>query len=126
MEILIESTNQFEQDLKKLTDKDKLLVINKINYSAQLFIEHKNAFYQKLTHLPLSYISDEESSLYILKSSPRLRIIITVDEDPIFEQTIFTLFRVVKSEDVGKAFATTAESIYQDLKHSNQEVLQVS
>ena len=128
MEVLIESTNQFEQDLEQLTEKDKLLVINKINYSAQLFVEHKSAFYQKLTHNPLSfsYISDYESSLYILKISQRLRVIITVDEDPIFEQTIFTLFRVVKSEDSEKAFVSIAESIYQDLKHRNQELLKVS
>ncbi len=126
MNILIESTNKFEQDLENLTENDKLFVINKINHYTQLFIKHKNAFYQKLIHITLPYISDEESSLYILKISNLLRAIITVDEDPIFEQTIFTLFRVVKSEDVGKAFATTAESIYQDLKYRNQELLEVS
>lgn len=128
MDILIESTNKFEQDLEKLTEKDKLFVINKINYYTQLFVEHKNAFYQKLNHNPLSfsYISDYESSLYILKISQRLRAIITVDEDPIFEQTIFTLFRVVKSEDTDKAFFSIAELIYQDIKHRNKGLLKVS
>jgi len=125
MDLLIESTNQFEEDLENLTKNDKLFVINKINYYTQLFVEHKNTFYQKLNHLPLSYISDYESSLYILKISQRLKVIITVDEDPIFEQTIFTLFRVVKSENMNKAFSSIAESIYQDIKHNNQEVLQV-
>ncbi len=126
MNILIESTNKFEQDLENLTENDKLFVINKINHYTQLFIEHKNAFYQKLIHLPLPYISEDESSLYILRISTHLMLIMTIDEDPIFEQTIFTLFRVVKHENIGKAFSSIAESIYQDLKDKNQELLEVS
>jgi len=128
MKILIESTDKFEKDLKKLTEKDKLLVVNKINYYTELFVEHKDAFYNKLIHSPLSftYLDEYESSLYILKFSQHLKAIITVDEDPIFEQTIFTLFRVVNSDKIDQAFSSIAESIYQELKHNRQEVLKVS
>lgn len=42
MNILIESTSQFEKDLKQLIEKDKLFIINFINYYVQLFLENKN------------------------------------------------------------------------------------
>ncbi|AUB34373.1 hypothetical protein COO91_00193 [Nostoc flagelliforme CCNUN1] len=49
----------------------------------------------------------------------------TVDEDPIFGQVIFTLFRVVKHDDLDKAYKSVAESLYQGLLHQNQETARI-
>ena len=97
VDILIESTNSFEKDLDKLAKSDKETAIQKINDCADLFLVQKANVYRKLCRLPLpTGLNGYESSLYKLKVTQKLRVILTVDEDPIIGQVIFTLFRVIK------------------------------
>jgi hypothetical protein len=51
---------------------------------------------------------------------------LSVDEDPIFGQVIFTLFRVVKHDDLDKAYKSVAQSLYQDLLHRDQEMAAIA
>ncbi|MEH2358323.1 hypothetical protein [Nostoc sp.] len=116
MDVLIESTRRFEKDLAKLSEDEKATAIQKINDRASLFLTQKADVYRKLRRLPLlSDINGYESSLYTLRVFQKLRVILTVDEDPIFGQVIFTLFRVVKHDDLDKAYKGVAESLYQEL-----------
>ncbi|WP_170181382.1 hypothetical protein [Chlorobaculum thiosulfatiphilum] len=40
----------------------------------------------------------------------------TIEEDPLFDQKIVTLFRVVKRDHMERAFNSIAESLYQQLR----------
>lgn len=116
MDILIESTKDFENDITKLSEDEKTAAIQKINDCASLFPTQKANFYRKVRRLPLqSNLNGYESSLYTLTVSPTLRVIWAVDEDPIFGQVIFTLFRAVKDDDLDRAYKGVAEFLYQDL-----------
>ncbi|BBD64601.1 hypothetical protein NIES4072_17370 [Nostoc commune NIES-4072] len=127
MDVLIESTRSFEKDLGRLSEDEKATTVKKINDCASLFPTQKADVYRKLRRLPLpSHINGYESSLYTLRVSQKLRVILTVDEDPIFGQVIFTLFRVVKHDDLDKAYKGVAESLYQGLLHQNQETARIS
>jgi hypothetical protein len=127
VDILIESTKGFENDLTKLSEDEKTAAIQKINDCASLFPTHKADVYRKLRRLPLpTNLNGYESSLYTLTVSPTLRVIWAVDEDPIFGQVIFTLFRVVKYDDLDKAYQNVAESLYQDMLHHNLATAQIS
>ncbi|MBD2485716.1 hypothetical protein [Planktothrix sp. FACHB-1365] len=129
MDILIESTQSFEEDIAKLDEKDRVAVIEKINHYASLFPDHKAAVYRQLRHLHLpSLPNGYESSLYELKVSPPWKLILAIDEDPIFEQIIFTLFRVFKrnSADPRKLYQSIAESLYQEFKHQDRELVKLS
>lgn len=127
MDVLIESTRSFETDLDRLSDDERATTVKKINDCASLFPTQKADVYRKLHRLRLlSELNGYESSLYTLKVSPALRIILAVDEDPIFEQVIFTLFRVVKHNDIDKAYRDVAESLYQELHRHNREAAQIS
>ncbi|MBC6431836.1 hypothetical protein FM036_14000 [Nostoc sp. HG1] len=127
MDVLIESTRSFEKDLGRLSEDDKAIAVKKINDCASLFPIQKADVYRKLRRLPLpSGINGYESSLYTLRVSQKVRVILTVDEDPIFGQVIFTLFRVVKHDDLDKAYKGVAESLYQGLLHDNQETARIS
>ncbi len=127
MDILIESTKDFENDITKLSEDEKAAAIQKINDCASLFPTQKANFYRKLRRLPLqSNLNGYESSLYTLTVSPTLRLIWAVDEDPIFGQVIFTLFRVVKHDDLDRAYQSVAESLYQDMPHHNLANAQIS
>ena len=124
MDILIESTKSFEKDLEKLSKDEKAVIVKKINDCASLFPTQKADVYRKLRRIPLPLLSGlngYESSLYTLKVSQKLRVILTVDEDPIFGQVIFTLFRVVKHDDLDNAYQGIAESLYQEILHHERE-----
>lgn len=127
MDVLIESTKRFEKDLDQLSQDNKNVVVTKINDFASLFPEHKSDGYRKLRRMPYaSGLNGYDSSLYILKASQQIRIILAVDEDPIFDQIIFTLFRVVKHNELKKAYQNIAESLYKEIpRHDHQqEVIQ--
>ncbi|HAZ43383.1 MAG TPA: hypothetical protein DDW76_19385 [Cyanobacteria bacterium UBA11369] len=127
MDVLIESTKRFEKDIASLSEDDKAAVIKKINDCASLFPTQKADVYRKLRSLPLpSALNGYTSSLYTLKISVKLRVILAVDEDPIFGQVIFTLFRVVKHDDLDKAYKGVAESLYQELLNHNRETSQIA
>jgi len=127
VDILIESTRNFEQDLERLSHEEKAITVKKINDCASLFPTQKVDVYRKLRRLPLlSGLNGYESSLYTLKVSQKLRVILAVDEDPIFGQVIFTLFRVVKHDGMDKAYRSIAESLYQEILHHDREPAQIS
>jgi hypothetical protein len=122
VDVLIESTSYFEKDLTKLSEDEKAEVVQKINDCASLFPSQKANVYRKLRRLPIALnLNGYESSLYILRVSQKLRVILAVDEDPIFGQVIFTLFRAVKHDDLDKAYKSIAESLYQELLNRNRE-----
>ncbi|MFN4777335.1 MAG: hypothetical protein ACK5VA_06590 [Pseudanabaena sp.] len=125
MDILIESTSRFEQDLSSMSEGEKDIAIQKINECAALFPEHKINAYCKLSRLPLN-ISGYDSSLYTMRISPESRIILAVDEDPIFGQVILTLFRVANRDDFNKAYQVVVESLYKDLLRQELEVVLAS
>ncbi len=126
MDVLIESTRGFEKDLTQLSETEKIAVVKKINDCASLFPTQKFDVYRKLRRLSItSALNGYESSLYTLRISQKLRVILAVDEDPIFEQAIFTLFRVVKHDDLEKAYKSVAESLYRELLQQNRETAQI-
>ena len=127
MDIIIESTKAFEKDIAKLGKDERDLVIDKINDCASLFPNNKAAIYRKM-HRPhnLLLINGYESSLYTLLVTRKLRVILTVDEDPIFDRTIFTLFRIVHHDQLDKAYRSIAESLHQELLDLERQPAQIS
>jgi hypothetical protein len=126
IDILIESTKSFEDDINGLSVEIKNAVVQKINDCTALFPTQKVDVYRKLRRLQLnSNLNGYESSLYTLKVSPQIRVILTVDEDPIFRQVIFTLFRVVKHDELDRAYRGIAESLYQEMVHQDREIAQI-
>ncbi|MGL5075582.1 MAG: hypothetical protein ACRDBG_07025 [Waterburya sp.] len=122
MDILIESTNGFEKDISRLSEREKTITIQKINDCTDLFATQKANVYRKLRRLPLpSDLNGYESSLYTLRISQKLKVILTVDEDPIFGQVIFTLFRVTKQDDFDNAYKSITEFLYQEMLHKDRE-----
>ena len=114
MDIVFESTEQFEQELKEFSESERYKIINQVNLCSQLPNEYNAS--NRLEQLDkISLINGYESSLYSLKVSADLRGILTIDEDPIFDQFTITLFRVVNRSDARKAYQAVARAIYQDL-----------
>jgi len=123
MEILIESTKEFEQDLEKFTNREKFKVIKKLNRYVELISKNKKLLENQAFKLKdIKFSAEYDSSLYALIIDKNLRIILTIDDDPIFDATVITLFRVVRTEDASNVYSSVAESLYQDFSVKNQEI----
>jgi mRNA-degrading endonuclease RelE of RelBE toxin-antitoxin system len=126
MSILMESTKPFERDLKKLSLKERNTITKKLNNLARLFVTKKDYVYRKL-HQPhlLFGLNSYDSSLYTFEGTYKFRVILSIDEDPIFDQVIFTLFRVVNHDNIERAYTSIAESLYQELRHQATEAARI-
>ena len=54
------------------------------------------------------------SSLYSLRAGRDIRLILTVDDDPVFGQTLATLFRVVQHDELERAYRSIAQLLYRN------------
>ena len=122
MNLNFESTNKFEKELKQFDSVDRARIIKKLNQYSELLVADPSSFY-KHAFQPIKLVlkGDNESSLYALRVSRDVRIIMTVDEDPLFDQIIITLLHVVRHSGLEKVFKGMAESIYQSQLHSTDE-----
>jgi hypothetical protein len=125
-DILIESTSSFEDDIAHLNGEEKAIVTQNINELAKVFPTHQADVYSKLHQPPSKFSLDEyESSLYILPISAKINLVLAIDEDPIFERVVFTLFRVVQNTEVERVYDAVSESLYQEIAHLQREVVQI-
>ena len=117
MEIKFDITRPFEKDLKKLGAQDRGRVAAAIDRYAATFDTKLDISTQHVyRHQKVIMPEGLDSSLYVLRVSPQLRVILTIEEDPLFGQKVVTLFRVVKHDDMGRAFNSIAESLYQQTR----------
>ena len=115
MELIFDSTKKFEKEISKFQGKDKSRIIEKINTYCSLLQERPQDFYkQAYKPLIVNLQGEQAASLYTLKINRDIRVILTVDDDPIFDQTIITLLHVVRHSSLEKVFKGIAESLYQN------------
>jgi hypothetical protein len=126
MDILIESTKDFEKDLEKFTDTEKFRIIKEMNRNFELISSENNSFYEhseQLRNIKLNH--DYDSTIFCLKINQEQRIILTIDDDPIFGCILITLFRLVNSEEAQQAYNAIAEFIYQDFTVEENQDLEI-
>ncbi|MUG93692.1 hypothetical protein F7734_15200 [Scytonema sp. UIC 10036] len=123
MEILIESTKEFEQDLEAFSQPDRSVIVNNMNQYFQRILNDRKylSHTNYLEQFRKINLNNYDSSLYSLRLSPAIRVIITIDEDPIFDRIIITLYRVVSAVEASEAYTAVANSIYKYLILDNQE-----
>ncbi len=117
-EILVETTKSFDKDLKKLSEKEQNLISEKLNFLISSIREKGNT--KQLYRLQkLKLPNDLSSSLFVFKIDVQLRAILTFEKDPLFNQSVMTLMRVVRHSDLDKTFKSVSESLYQDMVNFN-------
>lgn len=123
METLIESTRRFEKDLKKLDSRDRDRVIKAIN-DCVAWVEAEGIRPSgQLLELKIdSHIQGYDSSLYLLKATRENRVILSIDDDPVFGQVIFTLFRIFPVDKLEENLRGLVESMYQDWRQESEDV----
>jgi len=105
-------TNKFEKDLIKFDSDDKNKITESINNCSLLTQKKKIRANQLYQPHDIKLVGNLDSSLYVLKVSPKIRVLLTIDEDPLFDKVIITLLRVVKTDKTEKTFMSLSESLY--------------
>lgn len=115
MDILYEATRQFERDLEHIRDKKSIIKnLNKLCYC--LKTDDTDPFYKSLVKPAAIKLKDDLiATLYILRINQDFRIILSVDEDPLFNQVVITLYCIVRPNNYKKAFADIGKKLYQEM-----------
>jgi mRNA-degrading endonuclease YafQ of YafQ-DinJ toxin-antitoxin module len=117
MDILVEITDSFDKDLKHFSPSEKNKIKQKLNDLISKARETKNLRHlYRLHKVPLQ--NNLSSSLFIFKIDLQLRAILTFENDPLFNQSILTLYRVIRHRDLDKTFKSVSESLYQNMFNS--------
>ena|SRR2546423_13313187 len=116
MELIFKATKQFEEGLRKRfnsTEREK--ITQRINKYCQLLLTDRAAFFRRVNQPTAIKLRDGlESSLYILRIDNKTRVILSVDDDPIFDQVIITLMAIYEHDGSSKVFDSIAKSLYRD------------
>ena len=107
------TTLGFRHDLEELGPARRLRVREALGRGYRQLRENRRAFFSKVYQpVPIRLKSGFGSSLYSLRVGRDIRVVMAVDDDPIFGQTLVTLFRVVGHDNLESAYRSTAKLLY--------------
>jgi hypothetical protein len=113
MQLLFQSTQEFEHEIEALSESERIEIIERINGECPNFVCEKESFFS-LVHQPreIPLVNECCSSLYVMPAGVDKVIILTLDEDPIFDQLIITLIRLVPASTSTKVYMDVAHTLY--------------
>ncbi|MFM1841514.1 MAG: hypothetical protein RLZZ490_245 [Cyanobacteriota bacterium] len=126
MELIFNSTKRFEKSLEQVPHQNREKIVEKINQLAHLFISDPILFFQRASQCSDIQFDDLESSLYVAQLSEKDQILLTIDDDPIFDQVIFTLFALTTCEQLEQDLVSIKESLYQNKIHGQAKEVTLS
>ena len=110
-----QTTPDFRRDLDRLSPSDQERVASTLRHSYELLRENPRGFFAKvLRPLPIHLKGGLSSSLYSTRVGPEIRLIMAVDDDPVFGQTLVTLFRVVRHDQLERSYRSIAHLLYRN------------
>ncbi|VXD16113.1 conserved hypothetical protein [Planktothrix serta PCC 8927] len=113
MEIVFESSEEFEEDLKTYSEAEQSVILQQLHEYSPCLLEDKSCRERRLHQFyQFDLLGDYASSLYSFIVNYYLRVILTIDDDPLFDRTIITLFRVIDSQVAAQVYQQVGESIY--------------
>ncbi|ERT05941.1 hypothetical protein M595_4074 [Lyngbya aestuarii BL J] len=119
MDIVVESTEAFKQDLTAFSESEQSVILEQIQQGIPLCFEDQTFKKRRLHQFyTFNLPHGSGSSLYSFIVNYRIRVVLTWDDDPIFERTLITLFRVVESQTIAEVYQQVGEQIYQPILKS--------
>ena len=80
-----------------------------------LLREDRSDFFSKVDQpVQIRLKGDFDSSLYSVRLDGDTRLVLTVDDDPVFGQTLVTLFRLIPHSESVRAYRSIAQLLYRD------------
>jgi len=113
MELVFNTTRGFEKDLKKYRGPDRERVTKTVNQLATYYVQDPIVFRRHVSQFSRRVFGGFESSLYSARLSARERLIFSAEDDPLFDEVVFTLFALTDPDRYPQVLAGIAESLYQ-------------
>jgi len=110
-----QTTAGFRRDLDRLSPDDRASVLETLRRSYELLRDSPRSFFARAQRpLPIHLKGGLSSSLYSLRVGRDIRLILAVDDDPVFGQTLVTLFRAVRHDQVERSYRSIAHLLYRN------------
>jgi DNA-binding transcriptional ArsR family regulator/mRNA-degrading endonuclease RelE of RelBE toxin-antitoxin system len=115
-DLVFQSTKEFEADMDRLTASDRARVAAAINDRSRLILTDRQAFEADLSR-PYNHRLSKglESTLSVMRIEGNYRVILTVDDDPLFGRIIVTLIRLVEKNSEDAAYRAAASMLYEGI-----------
>lgn len=114
LELVFEDTDVLQADWQNFAPADQARLATAINDCCQCLLFDPAEFDRRVDGIQPQLINGMDASLFVLPAGD-VRILFTVDEDPVFEQLTVTLLRVVYSDQFDAACTALTQSLYGEL-----------
>ena len=115
-----QTTPEFRNDLNRLSSEDRARVAVALRRSYGLLRNNRGSFFARAKRPQAILLKGGfSSSLYSLRVGRDIRLIVAVDEDPVFAQTLVTLFRAVHHNELDRAYRSVASGLYRNQIQGN-------
>ena len=115
MALIEQTTAEFRLDWERLGPATRMTVRQALDRGYAALRDNRRTFFARAQRpLPIQLKSGFTSSLYSLRAGRDIRIIVAVDDDPVFAQTLVTLFRVVPPDELEHTFRSVAHVLYRN------------
>jgi hypothetical protein len=114
LELVFEDTEAFQSDWQGYAAADQGPLATALNDCCQCLLYDPAEFERRVESIRPQLVNGMDASLFVL-SVGEIRILFTVDEDPVFEQLRVTLLRVVNVDQFDAARVSVTQSLYGEL-----------
>jgi hypothetical protein len=110
-----QTTPEFRDDLSRLSTEDRTRINEALRHNYELLRNDRRSFFARARRPQAIQLKGGlTSSLYSLPAGRDIRLIMAVDDDPVFAQTLVTLFRAVRHDEINRAYRSIAARIYRN------------
>ena len=114
LELVFHHTDIFDQDWQTIAAAEQGHLATEFNDCCQLLLYEPSEFRRRVEDIRAPLADGMEASLFALPVDD-MRLLFTVDEDPLFEQMAVTLLRVVEFRDFENACDSVTRDLYRGL-----------
>lgn len=109
-------TESFDNDIKKLPEAQQNRIKDEINHVSGSLLNGRSSFMEKAS-MPyvFSLKGGLDSSLYVVKVDEDKKMVVAVDDDPIFNKVLLTMYRPVDENDAGQIYKEVGEQLYKSI-----------
>jgi hypothetical protein len=113
--IVERTTAEFRRDWERLSPADQKRVRDALNRGYGMLRENRPGIFSRVQRpLQIQLKGGLASSLSSLRVGREISLVLAVDDDPVFGQTLVTLFRVVQHEELERAYRSIAQRLYRN------------
>jgi mRNA-degrading endonuclease RelE of RelBE toxin-antitoxin system len=113
-ELVFHDTETFQDDWHKLDIAERGRLATELNDCCQLLLYKPAEFQRRVENIRAQLAEGLDASLYVLHVED-VRIVFTVDDDPLFKQITITLLRVVHANQLAEACDLVTQALYNHL-----------